>query len=222
MAWLEWWNFMFIAPLGAGVVLAVLVVSSGAFSSSDSGGHGDAGHGHGDAGHGDASHDGHEGHFDSNSHDDGRGFDLLGWFGIGRGVSLGVMLPILLAAWGLSGFLFNLILEPSLRFPSLFAPISVAGAFLGSSFLGRQFAANFIRLADQNRKTSIQSAELVGCFGSSVFEISAGGGAANIKDPFGNIHRVSVISQGETINSNVQVRVLEYRGGVYLVQEEEK
>ncbi len=214
MAWLEWWNFMFIAPLFAGVVLAVLVVSSGAFSS-DTGGHG----------HGDVSDTAdHSGHFDSDGdgHDDGRGFDLLGWFGIGRGVSLGVMLPILLAAWGLCGFIFNLILEPTLRFPNLFAPVSLAGAFLGSSFVGRKFSENFVRLADQNRKTNIQSAELVGCAGSSAFEISADGGAANIKDPFGNIHRVSAISKGEVINANLKIRVLEYRAGIYLVQEEEK
>jgi Protein of unknown function (DUF1449) len=212
MAWLEWWNFLFIAPLGAGIILAVLVVFTGAFSSEG------GGHGHGDA----ADTADHDGHFDGDhgDSDHGKSFDLLGWFGIGRGVSISVMLPILLTAWGLTGFLFNLILEPTLRFPQLFATFSVLGAFLGSSFVGRQFAQNFIRFADQNRKTNIQSAELVGCFGSSVFEISKEGGAANIKDPFGNIHRVSVISRGETIQANIAVRVLEYQRGIYVVQEE--
>jgi Protein of unknown function (DUF1449) len=214
MAWLEWWNFMFITPLVAGVILAVLVVTSGAFSSHT------ADHGHGESG--DTAD--HDGHFDSDGHghDDGKSFDLLGWFGIGRGVSLSVMLPILLTGWGLSGFLFNLILEPVLRFPNLFAPFSIIGAFLGSSWLGRQFASGFTRFADQNRKTNIRSAELVGCSGSSVFEISQAGGAANIKDPFGNIHRVSVTSQGETIKANVRVRVLEYHAGVYVVREEDQ
>jgi Protein of unknown function (DUF1449) len=207
MAWLEWWNFMFIAPLGAGIVMAVLVVFSGTFSS-DSGGHG-----HGEA----ADTADHHGHFDG---DHGKSFDLFGWFGIGRGVSISVMLPILLAGWGLTGFLSNLILEPTLRYPQLFTAISVILAFLGSSFIGRNFAQGFIQFADQNRKTNIQSAELVGCFGSSVFEISKDGGAANIKDPFGNIHRVSVISRGESIQANKAVRVLEYQRGVYVVQEE--
>jgi hypothetical protein len=212
MAWLEWWNFMFIAPLGAGIVLAVLVVFSGAFSS-DSGGHG----------HGEATDTAdHDGHFDGDhaDSDDGKSFDILGWFGIGRGVSISVMLPILLSAWGLTGFLFNLILEPTLRFPQLFTIFSVLGAFLGSSFVGRRFAQSFIQFADQNLKTNIQSAELVGCFGSSVFEISKDGGAANIKDPFGNIHRVSVVSRGEIIQANTAVRVLDYQRGIYVVQEE--
>ncbi len=215
MAWLEWWNFLFVAPLGAGIILAVLVVLSGAFSSEG------GGHGHGDAADAADTAD-HDGHFDGDhgDSDGGKSFDLLGWFGIGRGVSISVMLPILLSAWGLTGFLFNLMLEPTLRFPQLFAVVSVLGAFLGSSFVGRQFAQNFIRFADQNRKTNIQSSELVGCFGSSVFEISKDGGAANIKDPFGNIHRVSVISRGETIQANIAVRVLEYQRGIYVVQEE--
>jgi hypothetical protein len=212
MAWLEWWNFMFVAPLGAGIIMAVLVVFSGAFSSDS------AGHGHGEA----TDTADHDGHFDGDhgDSDDGKSFDILGWFGIGRGVSLSVMLPILLAGWGLTGFLSNLILEPTLRYPQLFIIISIIVAFLGSSFIGRNFAGGFIRFADQNRKTNIQSAELVGCFGSSVFEISQDGGAANIKDPFGNIHRVSVISRGESIQANKAIQVLEYQRGIYVVQEE--
>jgi hypothetical protein len=200
MGLLEWWNFVFLAPLFAGVVLALVLVFTGL------GEHG-AGEGH-DAAH-DASHGGDHG-------DDS--FDLLGWFGIGRGVSLTVMLPVLLVSWGLGGLVLNAALEPFLRTPLLFAPLAAIGALLGAALVGRTFSGAFQRLTDAGKTTSIHAGGLVGCSGSSVFDITQDAGTANIRDPFGNIHRVSVrASNSTTIPPNVSVTVLEYRNGVYIV-----
>jgi hypothetical protein len=206
MAWLEWYNFIFLAPLLAGVAMAVLVVATGSV-------------GHGDAGDGDnASHaDAHDGHGDA---DDGKGFDILGWFGIGRGVPLSLMLPVLLCAFGLAGLTFDVLLEPVFRLPALYAPVAALGGVFASSLVGRAFAQGFVRFVDVNRKTSIRGAvDLVGCTGSTVFEVDTQNGAANIKDAFGNIHRVSVRSK-TPLQANLPVRVVSAENGIYSVEEQ--
>jgi hypothetical protein len=202
MSWLEWQNFLFLAPLIAGVALAILVMVTGGF--------GDSGDGHGDS-------DGH----DADNIDESQGFDLLGWFGIGKGVSLSLMLPVLLCSFGFVGLFFNLLLEPMLRLVVIYAPIAALGAFFASSLFGRSFAKAFIRFSDVHRKTSIRGGQdLVGCTGSSVFEVDSNSGAANIKDSFGNIHRVVVRSNGSSFGANVAVRVVAQENGIYVVEEQ--
>jgi membrane protein implicated in regulation of membrane protease activity len=218
MAWLEWWNFMFLAPLLAGVAMAVLVVVTGGF---DSGDHADGG--------GDDGVDGTEGHLDhaddigdgdAHGGDDDQGFDLLGWFGMGKGVSLSLMLPVLLCTFGLAGLTLDVVLESVLRVPALYAPIAALGAVFASSLAGRSFAKAFVKFADVNRKTSIKSgADMVGCMGSAVFPIDATGGAANIKDRFGNIHRVVARTSGSSIAPNSSIKVVAIEQGTYIVEE---
>jgi membrane protein implicated in regulation of membrane protease activity len=197
MAWLAWYNFIFLAPLLAGVAMAVLVVATGAI--------------------GDSSLESDD--LDGDA-DDGRGFDVLGWFGIGRGVPLSLMLPVLLCAFGLAGLTLDVLLEPVLRLPVLFAPVAALGGLFASSLVGRAFAKAFVKFADVNRKTSIRgSTDLVGCTGSTVFEVDANNGAANIKDAFGNIHRVSVRSK-TPLKANLPVRVISAENGIYSVEEQ--
>ena len=188
---LEWWNFVFVAPLLAGIVFALALVLSGLGADHAAGGDGEA--------------------------DEGA-FDLLGWFGIGRGVSLTVMLPVLLIAWGITGLTLNALLQPILRLPLLYAPIALLGAIYGMGLAGRNLAKAFVRLTDSGRVTSVKAGGLVGCAGSSVFEITVTGGAANIRDPFGNIHRISVRSTGGVIPANASITVLEFHKGLYVVQ----
>ncbi len=204
MAWLEWQNFLFLAPLLSGVAMAILVVVTGSIDS------GADGHGHGDGhGHDGSDHDG----------SDAREFDLLGWFGIGKGVSLSLMLPVILCSFGFVGWGFNLLLEPLLKLPALYAPIAALAGLFGSSLVGRGFAISFMRFIDRNRKTSIRGQkDLVGCTGSTVFEVDAQTGAANIKDSFGNIHRVVVRSKNSSIAANIPVQVVAEESGIYLVE----
>jgi hypothetical protein len=214
MAWLEWWNFMFLAPLLAGVAMAVLVVITGGF---DSGHHADGSDADDGSSHSDHADDIGDGDADG---DDNHGFDLLGWFGIGKGVSLSLMLPVLLCTFGLAGLTLDVALEPVLRLPALYAPIAALGAVFAASLAGRNFAKAFIKFSDVNRKTSIKSgADMVGCMGSAVFSINAVGGAANIKDRFGNIHRVVAKTQGSSIAPNASVKVIAVEQGNYIVEE---
>ena len=189
---LEWWNFVFVAPLLAGIVFAVALVLTGLGADHAS----DGDHAEADEG----------------------AFDLLAWFGIGRGVSLTVMLPVLLIAWGITGLALNALLQPILRLPALYTPIAMLGGVYGMGLAGRNLARAFVRLTDANRVTSVKAGGLVGCEGSSVFEITVTGGAANIRDPFGNIHRISVRSTGGVIPANANVTVLEFHKGLYVVQ----
>ncbi len=209
MAWLEWQNFLFLAPLLAGVVLAILVIATGSIGHSADG-HSDFADGHSDT----------HGH-DTGEADDATGFDILGWFGIGKGVSLSLMLPVLLCSFGFVGLVFDVLLEPMLRLPVIYAPIAALGALFASSLIGRGFAKAFVKFADVSRKTSIRDGQdLVGCSGTTVFEVDSSQGAANIKDSFGNIHRVVVRSTGLSFGANVAVRVVAQESGIYLVEEQ--
>lgn len=197
MAWLEWQNFLFLAPLLAGLVMAVLVVATGAI------GDGDASDVH-----------------DMSDADEAHGFDILGWFGIGKGVPISLMLPVLLCSFGLVGTTLNtLILEPILRLPAIYAPIAALGALFATSILGRAFAKGFNKFTDANRKTAVKtSQDFIGCVGTTVFEVDPSNGAANIKDAFGNIHRVSVRANS-VIAANQAVRVVAVENSLFLVEE---
>jgi Protein of unknown function (DUF1449) len=198
MAWLEWQNFLFLAPLITGLLMAVLVVATGAIGDGDS-----------------------PDVDDMSDADDASGFDVLGWFGIGKGVPFSLMLPVLLCTFGLVGYSLELlILEPVLRSAIIYAPIAVLGALFGSSIVGRGFAKGFVKFTDANRKTAVKtSADFIGCFGTTVFEVDSSNGAANIKDGFGNIHRV-VARAKNGIASNKPVRVVAVENSIFLVEEQ--
>ena len=157
---------------------------------------------------------------DMSDADEAHGFDILGWFGIGKGVPLSLMLPVLLCTFGLVGMSLNLlVLEPVLRLPAIYAPIAALGALFGSSLLGRAFAKGFNKFTDVNRKTAVKtSQDFVDCLGTTVFEVDSSGGAANIKDAFGNIHRVSVRANS-SIAANKAVRVVAVVNSLFLVEE---
>ena len=175
----------------AGLVMAVFVVATGAISD------GDATDGESDA-----------------------DFDILGWFGVGKGVPLSLMLPILLCSFGLIGITLDvLILEPVLKNPVIYTPIAALGALFAMSLLGRAFAKGFNQLIDANRKTSVRnSKDFIGCVGTTVFEVDPNQGAANIKDSFGNIHRVSVRANS-VIAANQTVLVVAVENSIFMVEE---
>ncbi len=197
MAWLEWQNFLFLAPLLAGLVMAVLVVATGAI-------------GDGDAPDVD----------DMSDADEAHGFDVLGWFGIGKGVPISLLLPMLLCSFGLVGITLNvLILEPVLRNSLVYAPIAALGGLFATSIIGRTFAKGFNKFTDANRKTAVKSSkDFIGCFGTTAFEVDSSQGAANIKDAFGNVHRVSVRAL-KRIAANVAIQVLSVENGIFMVEE---
>ena len=203
-ALLEWWNFMFALPLVAALVIGVGLAFTGL-----------------------GAEGGHTADHDSDDADDGdhgeaeARLDPLAWFGFGQGAPLTVLLPALLAAWGLGGIVLNQVLEPVLRFPAVFAPVSAVAGLLVAALVGRAVAAGFRRALETNKPRAIKRGGLVGQSGQAVFAINASEGVANVKDPFGNIHRISARTlEGPVISPDTEILLLDFdeAQGVYLVQ----
>jgi Protein of unknown function (DUF1449) len=219
-ALLEWWNFVFALPLAAGLILSAVMAFSG-FGSGDGDGHAEA-HGdleaHADHVGTDQSGAGHD--HNASSEAESRGFDLPGLFGLGRGAPLSVMLPMLLAAWGLGGLVLNAVLAPILRFPAVFAPISVVAGVFVAMIAGRILGGLFGRFLEPNRRTAVRRGGLVGCSGRAAYSITTAGGAANVKDAFGNIHRLEVRARSGEITPDTEILVLDFLepDGVYIVE----
>lgn len=142
----------------------------------------------------------------------------LSFFGLGQGVPMSVMLPILLIVNGASGLLINQLLEPWLKLPLLFFPFALGVSFFLTAFLG-QSLANLLRRVLKGKASSIGSSGLVGATGKAVYAINEQSGVAHVKDPFGNIHRISCHSD-IPIASGTPLVVLRYHEGSkrYLVE----
>jgi hypothetical protein len=197
MAWLEWQNFLFLAPLLAGLLFVMLTMLTGGIGDGESSEIADG--------------------------TEAAGFDFLGWFGVGQGVSLSLLLPVLLSIFGLTGLVLNtFILEPVFRMAWLYAPIAILGGLFAASLAGRAFAKGFARAINANLKTSVKnSSDFVGCTGTTVFEVDSLQGAANIKDAFGNIHRVAARAT-TPIAANIAVRVARVEQSIFWLQVQEE
>lgn len=151
---------------------------------------------------GDASHSGAEGdteHSGDTSHAHGSHAESketpLSWkalqlFGIGAGLPITLAIPMLMVLWGGIGLLTNQALEPLLRFPALFVPVSAGLSLMVMMFTGRTAARLARRLLNNRRPTAVRRGGLVGCEGYAVYTITSEGGVAQVRDPFGNRHRI--------------------------------
>lgn len=232
---LEWWNFMFLLPLVSGLVIGVGIAASGAIADlgdadmrdADLGDTdmGDADLGNVDAGDistGDVDIDIAELDLEA---DVGNETDLsvfaqiLSFFGLGQGVPLSVMLPILLMSGGLSGLLLNSLLATFISPAVIFAPFSMLGSFLLSAFTG-QGLAGILRKALKGKPSSIKSGGLIGLEGKGVYALTESGGVAHVKDPFGNIHRIACKTEGVLISAGEAVLVRSYdaQTSTYIVE----
>lgn len=183
---LEWWNLIFALPFGVGLLLGAGFALTGLI---DVGGdaHGGAAHDAGDA-HADTAHD--AGDAADSDHDTSVLKDVLHWFGVGTGIPLTLLLPALMMAWGFAGLTVNHLLEPLLKIPMLYFPISAATG-LGAMILTGRFAsllAHKLGIFDETPAPTRQ--DLIGCSGYAVFTITETEGVANIRSRTGDIHRV--------------------------------
>ena len=158
---------------------------------------GDASDAEGDAAHGevhsDADHAGDTSHAHG-SHAESKETPLV-WkalqlFGIGAGLPITLAIPMLMVLWGGVGLLANQALEPLLRFPALFLPLSVGLSLMVMMFTGRTAARMARRLLNNRRPTAVRRGGLIGCEGYAVYTITDEGGVAQVRDPFGNRHRI--------------------------------
>ncbi|MCA9839603.1 MAG: DUF1449 family protein [Trueperaceae bacterium] len=208
MAWLEWWNFMFLLPLVAGLLIGIALVATGALAEVsaelDAGDLSDGG----ELEPGDA--EGETG--------ESAVAQVLSFFGLGQGIPLSVMLPLLFMTGGLSGLVLNMLISKLFPVPVVFATVSLFGSFFLSAFIG-QGLASVLRGLFKARVTAIDSAGLIGLEGQAVYAISNIQGVAHVKDPFGNIHRISCRS-ALPIEAGMPVQVKDYdsKTGAYLVE----
>lgn len=232
---LEWWNFMFLLPLLSGLLLGVGIVASGAMTDL-----GDA-----DANLGDVDLDidlADVSFADYDAVSDVSGFDIsnlnvdladlseaeashvfaqiLSFFGIGQGLPLSVLLPILLVAGGLSGLLLNGLLAQFFASAFMFVPISFGASTVISAFTG-QLVARSLTSVLKAKPTAISTGGLISLTGKAVYTISDTGGVAHIKDPYGNIHRISCFTkfdEGIAANQAIQVIAFDAMRRSYLVE----
>jgi len=216
---LEWWNFMFLLPIVSGLVLAFALSLTGAVGESGDAG-GELADGDGEFGDADA---------DAEFADDGHGSEhsasaigqVLGFFGLGQGIPLSVMLPILFLSQGLSGILLNRILAKFLPVPAIFAPISLAISILLAALIG-QGLAKAMKPLFIGKSSSVTSKGLVGSLGKVIYAVSPTGGVVHVKDRYGNIHRLSCrgYPDSKKISPGSEVLVLEYlpEKGIYYVE----
>lgn len=111
-------------------------------------------------------------------------------FGIGMGLPITLAIPILLVLWGGVGLIANQALQPLLRLPALFVPLSAALSLMAMMFTGRTAARLAQRLLNTRRPTAVRRGGLIGCEGYAVYTITEEGGVAQVRDPFGNRHRI--------------------------------
>ncbi|GBC93844.1 hypothetical protein HRbin15_02346 [bacterium HR15] len=111
-------------------------------------------------------------------------------FGIGAGLPITLAIPILMVLWGGVGLIANQALEPLLRLPLLFFPLSAGLSLMVMMFTGRTAARVARRLLNNRRPTAVRRGGLVGCEGYAVYTITEEGGVAQVRDPFGNRHRI--------------------------------
>lgn len=211
-ALLEWWNFIFALPLAIGLILVIIVAVSGlAEGGSDSD----------DTSHSDSLlSDGEEQGTDES---EGLLGQMLSWFGIGIGMPTSLAIPILMIIWGLTGIIANNALAPFLRFPAIYAPISSVLGLSAMILGGRTAALAFRRFTGDDKPSAVARGGLVGNTGRSVYTISGSGGVANVKDLFGNIHRVEcrVLESQEPIPAERPILLtrFDYDRGIYFAEE---
>jgi hypothetical protein len=120
-------------------------------------------------------------------------------FGIGAGLPITLAIPLLLVLWGGVGLITNQMLQPLLRLPALFFPLSVVTSLAVMMVTGRTAARLARRLFYTRRPTVVRRGGLIGCEGYAVYTITEEGGVAQVRDPFGNRHRIVCrIPPGET------------------------
>jgi membrane protein implicated in regulation of membrane protease activity len=182
---LQWWNFTFALPLVLGLLLGLTVVVTGV-----AGSEGDT-----------------DNHVDGAVDTESPIFRLLSFFGIGQGVPLLIMLPILFVIWGVAGLLFNQLLA----MPQLFV-VTFLLSLLTTAYAG-QGLSKLMRRIFKDTSQAVSSESLIGMIGNVVYAVTSTGGVVHVKDKSGNIHRVVCRSlEQEAIQPNEQILVVDFDG----------
>jgi membrane protein implicated in regulation of membrane protease activity len=189
---LQWWNFIFALPLVLGLLLGLVVVATGL-----AGGDGEA-----------------DSDNDADVDTQSPVFRVLNFFGIGQGVPLLVMLPILFVIWGVVGLLFNQLLTVP-----QFLIISILISLLTTAYAG-QGLSKLMKRIFKDTSQAVDSESLVGMMGNVVYAVTEAGGVVHVRDKSGSIHRVVCRSlEQETIQPNEEILIVDFdeKARVYYV-----
>lgn len=170
-------------------------------------------------------HESHPELIKSHEHDSGSSplAQVMALFGLGIGLPLSLGFPTLMILWGAAGLIANGLLSPFLKLPALYVPVSILLSLTAMAFGGRMAALLFRRAVGSNQPLAVKRGGLVGSTGYAAFEINMEGGVANVKDPFGNVHRVVCRTlPGETsIEAGTEIIIVRFEpeAGFYYVEE---
>lgn len=199
-----WHNLLFVIPLAAGALLALVSVAG----VGDGGGDGhDAGGDAGDAGDADAAdHDHH-----------GVGDDLLSLLGVGK-VPLSVLLSSAAILFGASGLIANLWLVRSLPDPWVFAWISLAIAAVTATTGTALVARVVARLLRGNEGYQVTKSDLLGRIGTLVLAADASSGFLQVRDDEGNLHQVRCRVESGSLPKGTEVLLVDVESDLFLVE----
>lgn len=194
----QWWNLIFLLPFAGASIFMLAQGLSGVH-----------------AGEADADHDADTDHDSDVDHDhDAEPSDLtkaLLFLGVGR-VPLSTLVSTMCVLWGVSGWMANQALEPWLRSPLLFFPVSGAVALSAAVFGTRWAARTMARLMPATETSVTRKSELVDCQGRVRFRVTESSGSVMVTGPQGHLQEVSCrVKQGrDPISSGTDVILFEY------------
>jgi membrane protein implicated in regulation of membrane protease activity len=244
--WLiQWWNLIFVAPLGLALMYLGLYTASGiTFGDADMDHDFDADSDF-DADHdlgADADHDVDGDHDASAEHDadtdgdadsdhdaeadDAAGSQTsiataaMGWLGVGR-VPLSILLMVALMTWGAAGLICSAILQDRGVFAAWIS-IPVAA---GVSVLITHFVAAFIgKYLPLNETSARRRHALLGLTGQAMLPINDHFGMVSVRDATGDLYQVAcrAAATNESINKGEPVKLVAYNSSqqMFLVERE--
>jgi hypothetical protein len=193
---LQWWNLIFLLPFAGAAVFMLVQGISGVHS-------GEAGAEHEIEADHDVDHD----HAAEHSTAD----KALLFLGVGR-VPVSTLVSTMGVLWGISGWITNQALEPVLRSPLFFFPISFAVALAATTFGTRWAARAMARLMPATETSVTRKADLVDSLGRVRFKVTQSTGSVMVTGPQGHLQEVSCrVKEGrEPIPSGASVILFEY------------
>lgn len=154
--------------------------------------------------------------------------EAMSFFGVGK-VPLSVILMTFLITFAIVGWAANQLLEPVLRTPVAFFPISLAAAIVLGLGGTKALAGTLGRYLRPIESAALRHGELVGRIATANLAVSATFGTALVRDDYGTLHKVLCrvaagappIPKGQTVLLVRYVPVLEAgrrASGYYVVE----
>jgi len=204
---LAWQNLLFYIPIGFGLLM-VFGMAMGIGHDADGDVDADVDHDldiiHGMGG-------GHGGHDGSGDHDvEHSGFArAMSILGIGK-VPLSMVLMVSSFVFGGTGIIMNVVLEPVLRTPWIYAWISLCVAFVVMVIVTGGVARFINRYMPTTETYTVTKRGLIGQIGTLVLKAGPDEGLVMVRDKQGSIHQVACRTQTDEIPKGSEVVLVDF------------